>query len=49
MVLMSDVGLIAIIVAFFGLAIWVVRLLGGLTESVDDGDGDGRTDARGPR
>ncbi|MCW2933644.1 MAG: hypothetical protein JWM19_4606 [Actinomycetia bacterium] len=40
---MSDVGLIAIIVAAFGLAIWLVRVLGGLINS-DDGDGDGRAD-----
>jgi hypothetical protein len=40
---MSDVGLIAIIVAFFGLAIWLVRVLGGLIVSGDN-DGDGPTD-----
>jgi hypothetical protein len=44
---MSDVGLIAIIVAFFGLAIWLVRVLGGLITS-GDGDGDGDGDADGP-
>jgi len=30
---MSDVGLIAIILAAFGFAIWVVRLLGRLIDS----------------
>ena len=45
---MSDVGVIAIIVAFFGLAIWVVRLLGGLIDS-GDGDGDGQAGDRRPR
>jgi hypothetical protein len=42
---MSDVGLIAIILAAFGLAIWLVRVLGGLIISEDGGgDGDGWAD-----
>ncbi|HEX3963720.1 MAG TPA: hypothetical protein VHZ03_44955 [Trebonia sp.] len=39
---MSDVGLIAIIVAAFGLAIWLVRVLGALiTEGRGPLHGDG--------
>ena len=44
---MSDVGLIAIIVAFFGLAIWLVRPLGRLIDSgsdSSDGTGDGQAE-----
>ena len=42
---MSDVGLIAIIVAAFGLAIWLVRPLGRLIDSGSGSDsGDGGTE-----